>query len=382
MDTAFPYNGYVTGRNFAGRRNERILLANLISQNAHVAVYEPENTGKMSLVQQVMLDMRLSGQQFHVAKVSMVNVRSVQSFLIRFGSAAIKAVSSTPGEYASIVADCLKDTHFVFDKQVFARTGDVVASNWELDENDVTTMLRLPGLLSEKGLPLVMILEEFQNIMLCGDEGESAVRMLEKVLSEQKDMKCSYIFMGSLVNAMKTIFEKRHFFYRQVQRLEIGVISERDIIDYVVRGFVTSGKVVEKELLLGMCKLFKNNIWYINSFISICDSLSKGYISEPILVHALGSLIALHQPRFLMIMNDLTIFQQNLLRAILEGNRRFSSTEIIRQYELNSSANVKRLKDALCKKEIVTFDANDDPKILDPLFEYWAKKYYFEIKEI
>ena len=33
------------------------------------------------------------------------------------------------------------------------------------------------------------------------------------------------------------------------------------------------------------------------------------------------------------------------------------------------------------KKEILTFDAEDQPEFLDPLFEYWIKKYYFELPE-
>jgi len=93
----------------------------------------------------------------------------------------------------------------------------------------------------------------------------------------------------------------------------------------------------------------------------------------------LGSLLAVHEPRFVATMNDLTTFQVSLLRAILEGNTRFSSAEVIRQYGLNSSANVRRLKDALCKKEIVFFDGNDNPVLLDPLFEYWVRRSYFKM---
>ena len=48
------------------------------------------------------------------------------------------------------------------------------------------------------------------------------------------------------------------------------------------------------------------------------------------------------------------------------------------KYGFNSSANVRRIKDALKKKEIITFDEKDEPVILDPLFEYWLTKYYFE----
>ena len=40
---------------------------------------------------------------------------------------------------------------------------------------------------------------------------------------------------------------------------------------------------------------------------------------------------------------------------------------------------MKRLREALCKKEIITFDEKDEPVILDPLFEYWVRKEFFEI---
>ena len=52
---------------------------------------------------------------------------------------------------------------------------------------------------------------------------------------------------------------------------------------------------------------------------------------------------------------------------------------MISRYKLNSSANVRRLKDALCKKEIITFDADELPHFLDPLFEYWVTKRYFAL---
>ena len=78
-------------------------------------------------------------------------------------------------------------------------------------------------------------------------------------------------------------------------------------------------------------------------------------------------------------MNDLTTHQVSLLRATVDGVTKLSSADVIRRYGLNSSANVKRVKDALMKKEVLVFDENDIPSIIDPLFEYWVKKYFFEI---
>lgn len=151
----------------------------------------------------------------------------------------------------------------------------------------------------------------------------------------------------------------------------------KDIIDHAVKGFLASGKVVDRDLLLGASKLFRSNMWYINHFCAISDSLSKGYIMEPILMEALNTLVSIHEPRFRAMMNDMTTFQLCLFKAILDGHTKFSSTEVINKYNLSSSANVRRLKDALCKKEIITFDESDNPVILDPLFEYWAGKYFF-----
>ena len=180
------------------------------------------------------------------------------------------------------------------------------------------------------------------------------------------------ISLGPSFSATRIPFLENGGIYAQV--------DSKDIVDSVNRGFLMSGKVVDRGLMLGVCELFQNNIYYINFFASLCDALSKGYIMEPVLNEALADMVAIHEPRFRAIMADLTTFQVSLLRAILDGHTRFSSAEVIRRYDLNSSANVRRLKDALCKKEIITFDSDDNPQLLDPLFEYWVTKYYFEIQ--
>ena len=108
--------------------------------------------------------------------------------------------------------------------------------------------------------------------------------------------------------------------------------------------------------------------------------MSKGFINEAILMDALNAVIAVHEPRFKVLVNDLTDHQLSLLRAVLDGVVKFSASEVIERYALNSSANVRRVKDALRKKEIITFYDKDEPVVLDPLFEYWVRRYYFEMQ--
>ena len=381
MASAFVYDKYVTGKNFVGRRMECTILSNLLEAGENVYIYGKPESGKMSLVQQSLFNMRLAGKMFMVGQLDLFNVRRVDDFLLRFGDAVIRACASVPEEYAGIVAEHLSGTHFVFDPARFSSCGEVVSLNWEMDRNDISSMLSLPMKVSQgRNMPFYMVISEFQNLMMA-DDFENLFKVMEEVMAGKSgENKSSFILLGSQVNAMKLIFEEKKWFWRLINPVQLQNVEDREIIEHVVKGFASGGKVIERELILGACRLFRSDMWRINHFFAICDSMSKGYINEGILMDALRAMIALNEPHFKWIINDLTDHQLSLGRATLDGVKRFSASDVIEKYSLNSSANVRRVKDALKKKEVLTFDEKDEPVILDPLLEYWLNKYYFEIQ--
>lgn len=385
MDSPFIYDKYVTGKNFIGRKNDCQVMANLISQGEHIVLSSPPKTGKKSLIQQTLFNMRMSGNNFRIGQFSALNVRTTEDFINRFGSAVLRMCASTPAEFSALIGKHLERTHMVFDPKRFSENDEVISLNWEADDEDVKAIVDLPYRIAmERGTRHLMIIEEFQNLSFIGD-GYHFFRLMEEVMRNRKEAGqtlFSFIFMGSMVNAMKEIFFTHRHFYRVTEQFRMQDPDEREITDHVSKGFLTSGKVIDKELLLGVCRLFKNHLWYINHFVSICDAKSKGYIMEPVLMEALGCIMAIHQPRFIAMMDSLTTHQVNLLHAVIDGHVRFSSSDVIRRYSLNSSANVKRVKDALMKKEILAFDDNDEPAFLDPLFEYWVRHDFFEQKNV
>ena len=379
MDKPFVYDKYVTGRSFVGRKMDCNILGNLLEAGEHVVMYEPPKSGKMSVIQQTLFNLRAKGKQFMVIHINMLNVRTIEDFLVKYGTSVIRPMYSTADEYQRVVSDYLAGTHFVFDYDRFSSFEEVVSMNWEPDMSDIEAMFRLPySVAAEKNIPVFIILEEFQNIMNDKDY-EDVLKVMEKVIAE-KAKSVSFVFTGSMVNAMKYIFAERKFFYRQVEHLPLQKVDDAEITEHIVRGFMIGGKVVERELVVGACELFRGQMWYLNHFTSICDNLTKGYINEGILLQALKALISIHEPRFISIVNDLTDHQLSLLRAVLDGVVKFSASDVIEKYKLNSSANVRRVKDALKKKEVLTFNDKDEPVILDPLFEYWVGKHYFNIR--
>ncbi|MBR2064011.1 MAG: hypothetical protein IJ971_04890 [Bacteroidales bacterium] len=382
MDTPFIYDKHVTGRYFIGRRSECMVLGNLLRAGEHVSIYEPPKTGKKSLIHQTLYNLRNDGLQFIVSFVDMLNVRTLSDFLIKFGTAVMKSAASTPEDYDMIVREHLSGTHFVFDRVRFMTYEEVVSLNWNPDMNDVQKMVELPQRIAEKKqLPYFVIFKEFQNLMNA-DEYDDVFKLMEKMMKERdrsNPYPVAYVMSGDMVNAMKFIFEEKRYFYRQVNHVALMPVDERDIIEHVVKGFLNGmGKSFDRNLAMGACELFKCNLWYMNHLAAICDAMSKGFVTETMMTDALSSMISVHEPRFVSIINDLTDHQLSLLRAVLDGVVKFSASDVIEKYHLNSSANVRRVKDALKKKEVLTFNEKDEPVILDPLFEYWVSNFYFE----
>ena len=384
MDSAFTYGTFVTGKNFLGRKKDVTILSNLIAQRENIILPGSSKSGKTSLIQQVFLQMRMEKRPFQVAEVEMRDVRDTVTLVRRLGDGVIRQFATTPAEIRDIISTHLGGTHFIFDPRSFSEDGCALALNWDPDERDLREILTLPYTLSRlEDKRLILIFHEFQNIRFLED-WEKILKLMEEIIKEQRSFleepQYSFILTGSQLNAMKELFLHQRWFYRLAEVHTLSPIDENEITEHVVKGFLSGGKVVDRELLKGAITLLRGDIHYINHFFSICDHLSKGYIMEPVLLEALEDLVSIHEPRFEAMVYDLTNYQVNLLRAITEGHTKFSSAEVIREYHLSSSANVKRLKDALAKKEIITFNESDDPQFIDPLFEYWVKKYFFKQK--
>lgn len=379
----FIYDKCVAGKNFVGRKDDRTVLRNLIGQKENVVIMGGAKTGKMSLVSQVLFDKKVSGEHFCVAELSLLDIRSTEAFLCRLGDSVLRAVATTPDEYSGLIGTFLSGTHFVFDRRRFSEKDEIVSLNWNVDEKDARKMLLMPFELSfHKGIHIIILVEEFQNMDFFAEGELNLYRLFEDSLKDIRgrldEPMANFVFMGSRTNAMKDIFCHRHRFHRLVELYYPTRIDEKDIVAFVDKGFRSVGKVFDKENIIGVCKLFDNSMWYINHFMSICDHLTRGYINESVLAEALEKMVSLHQPSFVYQMGELTTFQVNLLRAIIDGNTKISGADIIKDYNLNSAANVKRLKDALVKKEIISFDDKDNPVLIDPLFSYWLQKFYFK----
>lgn len=373
MDEFFIFDNYVTGRSFAGRQSDCMALGNLISSHENVCLYAAPKSGKTSLVHQALINLQNSGRNFTVPVFDMSGVRTVEAFTSGLIASVMAQVCDSPADFTSFMQEFLGGTAYEFDPAAYEDYGKTVMLRDRISSSDITAALTLPyRVASERSTDLVFVFDDFQNILEIKDF-EKILKEMESIASERKTS-FSYIFCGSGVNAMKWIFEYKKYFFRNVSVLPMSQVSEQEVIDHIVSGFRPTGKVIEKDLIQMPYRVFRGNMWYINLMASLCNARAIGYINEKTIRDSVETVVSLNEPRFRMTMDSLTVFQISFLTAVLRGETRFSASEVIERYDLHSSANVKRVREALMKKEILTFTEKDEPVVIDPLFEFWVRR--------
>lgn len=171
MDTPFQFADYVTGKYFIGRRSDCITLSNLLTQGESIAIWSPLKSGKMSAVQQTLLNMRTSGKQFLMCSLDLTNIHDAELFIRRFAGAVISSVSTVPQDYQDNASKYLSGTSLEFDAQSFSVTGRVFSDNAPVGAAEISAVAELPfRIAEEKNVQFIIVLNEFENID--SDEGE------------------------------------------------------------------------------------------------------------------------------------------------------------------------------------------------------------------
>lgn len=353
MESQFSYNTIAEGQNFLSRKRELAQFVSAIEEGRNVEISEPPKTGKASFVQYGFQTLKSRGFKFMVFEFDLMNIVSDVDL---FNKAAEKLIP------AQVDTDMFLESHY----------------DSEVPKEALDCLFSLPEKIAvQKNMRVVVYFKEFQNILKF-DRPSKILAALER--NYQNGKEASFVFTGSGVNAMMSIFDrnKLNFNNRLPEKIAFLPLEEKSVTDLIIKVFLTVGRVIEQEQAERIYQTVNGHPWYIWHLSQIVYDLTKGYVNDCLIDEAIASLLVIHEVRFREIMSNLSNYQISYLRAIFDGNVKNSIMETIAKYRLNSVANVHRLKEALSKKEVISFDENNNPYILDPLFVLWLRRFYFK----
>jgi len=361
MESPFAYSRLATGSDFIGRKKELAQLMDFIKSRSNSLIYDAPKTGKHSLVIQAFQKLREEQYDFTPIYLNFMPFRSFDRMLRHYASSILNSLRDAGMDsYLSGNSD-------YFD---FLENSDTPLTVAQTD-----LIISLPERIGkEYSINPVVWLDEFQTI-LNFENSDMALSTLESFFLKHEHV--TYMIMGSKINAMKHIFENVRYFLNFAEKIELPPLEESEVTDRIYKSFIKMGRVVEPQQSSAIYESVHGHPGYIMLISNICFNLTRGYLNSNVFNEAIRTVLSIHETRFMEIIDSLSNYQLSFLKSVFDGETKFNSQDVIEKYHFNSSANAHRLKEALMKKEVITFDENDIPRIIDPLFHLWLKTRFF-----
>ena len=375
MDSPFEYTNYVTGNTFIGRNKEMAIMCDTIKNKGNILLYGPARIGKRSLIYNSINKLKQEAYQHSFIEMNLFNIRCIEAFMLKYTNIIFSHFATSPMDWSNLLNRYIPSAPYVFDEEDKTNTKLAYTTKDLLTDDQVIELLNLPEeIAQETGKHIVIYFEQFQDILLF-DDPDRIFKIFEKTWQKHKNV--SYIITGERKNAMDYIFEHHKYFYRLAEKIDLKPVDEKIFADFIVKSFLKGGKVIKQEQAAQIYNMVQGDPWYTQHLASICYKMTQGYMNDKVLPEALKALINLHDFMFHAVAFSLSKHQLRFLKAVLEGVTHFSSADILDKYNLNSSANVNRLKEALTKKEIITFNEFKEAIFIDPLLKLWFANYFF-----
>ncbi|MCF0163668.1 MAG: ATP-binding protein [Bacteroidales bacterium] len=372
MKNPFQYGKIAENANFIDRENDRAFLKQALSSNLNVILISPRRWGKSSLVKQAMKELSEEEKDIRVCFIDAYVIRSSTEFYETFAREVLKSCGS---QIQSVIDDIARFLRTISPK-ISVSAGPDSEMSFSLDmsrgnKKEMDEVLNLPEKMAkEKGIRIIVCIDEFQRLALLPDYEEIESRMRSVWQHHQN---ASYCLYGSQRHMMSDIFDSSEKpFYRFGQIYPLQKINRDDWINYIIERFASTGKSITAECAGIIVDTVDRHSWYVQQLSSAVWNLCDSVADEVAIEKAIRWCIDINAESYQILCESMPSTQINLLRAIVCGERELSSSSVLEKYRLGTSANVIKNKKILVREDVISFNA-DGATFLDPMFRLWVK---------
>ena len=371
----FIFGKLAGGYDFANRENETAHLIQNFTSLINTILISPRRWGKSSLVVKAARLAQKKDKRMRFCFIDMFNVRTEEDFLKIFSEELIKNTSSKWEDWVRSTKEFFKR---VIPKVNFAPDQSSEFSlgfEWDELRRRPDEVLNLAErIATARKIKLMVCIDEFQNI---GYFLESVAFQKQLRANWQRHKNVSYCLYGSKRNMMMNVFASPDMpFYKFGDILFLEKIKEADWIKFIVKRFNDTGKRISEKIAKEIVDTCQCHPYYVQQLSQMTWLRSGKICSMKDYLEARITLIQQLDYLFTTITENLANTQVNFLEAVIDKVKQFSSKDILHQYQLGTSANVLRIKDALIGKELLDSKGGEF-YLLDPIYHIWLNNVYF-----
>ena len=373
MCKRFVYGVAVSDYNFIGREQETKRLLDNFRGGINVILMSPRRLGKTSLVKHVCN--KLDEEDIITVYLDIFGCKSEYDFYNKLAAEVLKQTASKHELWLEEAKEFIyrltpKISFSPEPNADFAISLGITPKTHTPEE--VLGMAEKIAI--KKGKRIVICIDEFQQIGEMANSKQVQAR-LRTVWQHQKQV--SYCLFGSKHHLMSAIFLHRSMpFYQFGDIISLDKIATADWVEYIVSHFADGKRTISCALAEDICKFTENYSAYVQqlSWLVFTQKEEGETVTEEDVKQAMNDLLATNEILFMQMIEPLSEYQLNFLRAIASGvTKDFGLSEVREEYKLGSYSNINRLKTVLLERDLIE-KRGAETVMTDPVFAKWIKR--------
>ena len=372
MEVPFITGKMATGVNFTDREQETEMLKRNFSALVNTIIISPRRWGKTSLVNKALTDLSKM-EDYLVAHVDVFSCRTEEQFYRTYANAILRASET---RLDGLIAAAKKYLGSFGPTLKMGDAGQTVEISLGVEFKDkkysFDEILDLPETIAaERGKKFIICIDEFQNVSTYTDSIG-----FQRVLRShwQRHAHVGYCLYGSKRHMLLDIFGNYEMpFYKFGELLLLEKIPVEKWVPFIRERFEATGKHITQELARSIAEKVDCHSYYVQQLSQQVWLRTQSMVTANIVEDAFQGIVAQSSLLFTGILDSLTAKQISFLTAVANGERNFSSRDVLRKYDLGSSANIKNLKKVAFERDFVDTDSSQRIVLQDPVFVYWLK---------
>jgi uncharacterized protein len=328
IENPFVFGKTVGKIDFCNRSRDIEFMHHQFNTNANTILISPRRWGKSSLVEEAAR--RYPHATIRFAFIDLFKCRTPDEFYEAYVQALLKATNSKMDEAFQFASKWMKGLlpHLSFQADPATEFTVKFQVNTSVKEDEIINLSQT--IAAKKGVRVVVCIDEFQNV----NHFPHPVDFQKKLRSYwQRHDKVHYCLYGSKRHLMTQLFESSDLpFYKFGATYYLKKIDIAEWIPFVKAKFKKTGKAISSDQISLICEAMESHSYYTQNAFQILWYISGAEVKDADVETALIRLAEQNELQFQKIIESLTTYQLNFLKAICQGVESLHSKETIKRF--------------------------------------------------
>lgn len=372
MENPFVFGKTVGKADFCNRTRDIEFMHHQFNTNANTILISPRRWGKSSLVEEAARRYKHDSVRF--AFIDLFKCRTPEEFYEAYVQALFKATNSKMDEAFQFANKWLKGLlpHLSFQPDPNTEFSIKFLASPSVKDDEIINLSQTIAL--KKGVRIVLCVDEFQNV----NHFPNPEDFQKKLRSYwQRHDKVHYCLYGSKRHLMSQLFESSDLpFYKFGAVHYLKKIDIAEWAHFVSNKFKRTGKEISTDQIKSICEAMESHSYYTQNAFQILWYISGDKVKNSDVDATLVRLSEQNELQFHKVVEGLTTYQLNFLKALCSGMENLHSREAIEMFSLGTTATIQRSIQALLQKDVIDV-MGKEITLVDPAFKWWFKKNFF-----